>query len=361
MINTLLTHDIKKKFCKKINSLILLLLFFPLFCNSDELKDCLKINDAIIGALKNNQSIHNYCKTMTVNKDDIFKEIPNKISIQNIVNNILSTTKNKTNLQLSALKIDISRYVIDLLLEVKTTFHTYVFLQQSIEYAQKELLGLKKDQDHINTLYRNKQISFKLLKQNERQINLQEDILLSLLEDKEIIETKLLKVLGIENITSLRLEDPDIELNEIIDLESLKGNVMTSKPDLIALKEQMDEIKNYGVKEKLWRKVNDTSIKKDEINDNENLEIRKPLATVIDFKEGLRANLLSQLKQTKAAYESLLNVTLLQLEDAYVHFKNAKERLASAKENKNTVEFKMLVKDFFISKAILEHALGQEL
>jgi hypothetical protein len=130
------------------------------------------------------------------------------------------------------------------------------------------------------------------------------------------------------------------------------------RPDLLALKKQVDEIARYGAKMRWWRVIEqDRKETQSLVFQKKEIEITAPMS-LVDFKEASRAHFLCQLKQIEHLYESMWYSALLEVEDAYNHFCEAQQNLEKYQNEKPSITHTLAQKDLLLSKALLEHATG---
>jgi hypothetical protein len=338
---------------------MLFLFFFSLTQYAQSLEDTITVQKAIALALYNNQDLKNHLKIAGINdKDLIDQQIAFKTTEQ-FVASLIEKVKNKNNLQLSEIRSDLSREVQDLLLDVKTSYYSFAALKlveniqsQKIEDLSSEITRLREEENATKS-----KASLALRRKQSELTKAQYD-LNQMQESLAMSQEKLFQVLGTRNIILKLSLDAQTSANCQVDLQTLKETALKMRPDLLALKKQVDEIARYGAKMRWWRVIEqDRKETQSLVFQKKEIEITAPMS-LVDFKEASRAYFLCQLKQIEHLYESMWYSALLEVEDAYNHFCAAQQNLEKYQNEKPSITHTLAQKDLLLSKALLEHATG---
>jgi hypothetical protein len=341
-------------------TLIIFFTAFSLTLCADIEERFIDLSQAITLALTHNKDLQNHLKKAGIEDKALLNDPKLPLNCQQLVSTLVGKIKNKNSLQISEIRSDLSREVQDLLLDVKLSYYNCASLKKIEDFKSKKIEELTQEIAYLKESSNQRFITSMLLKQKQKELNKEQYQLASLKENLATMQEKLFSILGMQNVL-IKLNFDKIE-NEpkVIDLNSLKQTAIKMRPDLIALKYQLEEITNVGIKKRWWRVTNGEKTESESlVFQKQEIEITSPMS-LIDFKEDARAQMLGQLKQLEHIYESLWNVALLEVEDAYNHYNEAIEGIKQHQQDNQSPKYTIAKKDLLVSKALLEHATGTE-
>jgi type III secretory pathway component EscV len=343
---------------KKILSIFFTALSCTVCADFDE--RFIDLSQAITLAITHNKDLRNHLKKAGIEDKTILNDPKLPINCQQLVSTLVGKIKNKNSLQISEIRSEISREVQDLLLDVKVSYYSCAFLKKTEDFKNKKIEVLTKEIAHLKESSNQQFLSLTLLKQKQKELSKEHYQLNLLKENLAAMQEKLFSIIGMQNVVINLNFDKIEDEPKAIDLNSLKQTAIKMRPDLVALKSQIEEITNLGIKKRLWKITNEEKAQSDSfVFQKQEIEITSPIA-LIDFKEDTRAQMLGRLKQLEHIYESLWNVALLEVEDAYKHYNEAIEGIRLHQKDNQSPKYQIAQKDLLVSKALLEHATGIE-
>lgn len=293
---------------RSLSLLFALILSLQLFAQ----KTPLTIDQAISIALVNNKELNTQYREIGVLRTDLLriaKEDPNHF----VDELLLPQRKKREAVDFCEIRYELTRKVLDLILDVRASF----FSLATLEKIQK-LQNDKISQSTHNQLVEERQRFYRLLG-----------------IPCEIVET-----------------DIEASLAEVkeVDLAALKETALKMRPDLLALKNHMEEIAAYGSQRKWW------TIKNEATKQDIELCAPSPLR-LIDTKQQLRYKLLIEYKDTQQRFDLATTIALTEVDEAYSYYKTASERFNKANKD-DPLASTLALKNLLIAKAHLAHAIG---
>lgn len=334
------------------------LIFFSNLLFAQSSTENFSIERAIAVAICNNKDMKNHLKNAGIENKEFFNEQTIFTTTEQFVGALLNKIKTKNQLQLAEIRSDLTREIQDLLLDVKTSYYSYAALKELQEYYTKKIEELSIDIINLNEQNNLKVVRSSQIKTKQTELTKAKTEIEKLHESLLISQEKLFSSLGIKNVFLKINLNKSLVPTENLDLDTLKQITLKMRPDLICLKNQVEELASYGVTQRWWKILQSDSKNSQLVFEKIEIEITYP-PSIVDFKESSRAHFLGQLKQIEHIYESMWNCALLEVEDAYNHYQEALKNLSYHQKDKLSPQYTIAYKDLMISKALLEHATGQ--